>query len=231
MKRVAIIQSNYIPWKGYFDMINSVDEFILLDEVQFTRRDWRNRNRIKTPAGPVWLTIPVRVKGKYFQKISETEVSDPQWAEQHWKTLTANYGRSPHFSAYREVLERCYLECNESHLSLVNRRFLETICKILGIATHIVDSATYGLVEGKTERLVSLCAQAGADVYVSGPAAKAYIEEEIFRQAGITVEYFDYSGYPEYPQSHPPFEHAVTILDLLFHTGSKATEYMKTFRA
>ena len=78
MKRVAIVQSNYIPWKGYFDMINSVDEFILLDEVQFTRRDWRNRNRIKTPAGPVWLTIPVRVKGKYFQKISETEVSDPR---------------------------------------------------------------------------------------------------------------------------------------------------------
>ena len=150
MKKVAIVQSNYIPWKGYFDLINSVDEFILLDEVQFTRRDWRNRNRIKTPAGPVWLTIPVRVKGKYFQKISETEVSDPGWAEHHWKTLTANYGRAPHFSAFCEVLERSYLECNESHLSLINRRFLDAICQILGIGTRIVDSATYGLVEGKT---------------------------------------------------------------------------------
>jgi WbqC-like protein family len=231
VKKVAIVQSNYIPWKGYFDLINSVDEFILLDEVQFTRRDWRNRNRIKTPEGPVWLTIPVRVKGKYFQKISETEVSDPGWAEHHWKTLTANYGRAPHFSAFCEVLERSYLGCNESHLSLINRRFLDAICQILGIGTRIVDSAAYGLVEGKTERLVSLCTQASADVYVSGPAAKAYIEEEIFRQAGITVEYFDYSDYPEYPQSHPPFEHAVTILDLLFHTGSRATEYMKTFHA
>ena len=95
MKRVAIVQSNYIPWKGYFDMINSVDEFILLDEVQFTRRDWRNRNRIKTPAGPVWLTIPVHAKGKYFQKISETEVSDPEWAERHWKTLDGELWAGP----------------------------------------------------------------------------------------------------------------------------------------
>ena len=212
-------------------MINSVDEFVLLDEVQFTRRDWRNRNRIKTPAGPVWLTIPVQAKGKYFQKISETEVSDPEWAERHWKTLVANYGRTPHFSAYRETLERCYLDCTESRLSLINRRFLDTICNILGIATLIVDSAAYSLVEGKTERLVSLCAQAGADVYVSGPAAKAYVEEEIFHAAGIMVEYFDYSDYPEYPQNHPPFDHAVTVLDLLFHTGSKAAEYMKSFRA
>src|SRR5258705_10086159 len=110
-------------------MINSVDEFILLDEVQFTRRDWRNRNRIKTLTGPVWITIPVVAKGKYFQKISETEISDFEWAERHWRTLSANYGKAPYFPMYREMLEQCYVTCKESRLSAINRRFLEAISR------------------------------------------------------------------------------------------------------
>ena len=230
MKRVAIVQSNYIPWKGYFDLINSVDEFILLDEVQFTRRDWRNRNRIKTPDGPTWLTIPVVVKGKYLQKVSETEVSDPDWPRRHWKTLAANYGRAPYFSFFREALEHCYLTCDEMRLSAINRRFLEMICGVLGVKTPLSDSGNYRLVDGKTARLVTLCEQAGANVYISGPAASAYMEEHLFQAAGIAVEYFDYSGYPDYPQSYPPFDHAVSILDLLFHTGPNATQFMKSFR-
>ena len=107
-KRVAIVQSCYIPWKGYFDLINLVDEFILYDDRQYTRRDWRNRNRIKTAQGSQWLTIPVEVKGRYDQRIDETLISDPGWAEKHWKTLTHSYASAPHFDEYREAFEALY---------------------------------------------------------------------------------------------------------------------------
>src|SRR5687767_6951143 len=99
-KKIAILQSTYIPWKGYFDLINQVDEFVLYDDMQYTRRDWRNRNKIKTKKGPEWLTIPVEVKGKYFQKISETVISDETWPEKHWQTILHTYGRSPFFGFY-----------------------------------------------------------------------------------------------------------------------------------
>ncbi len=94
-KSVAIVQSNYVPWKGYFDMVRGVDEFILYDDAQYTRRDWRNRNRIKTPHGTQWLTVPVEVTGKYLQKIRETRISDPNWARRHWQTLKSCYGTAP----------------------------------------------------------------------------------------------------------------------------------------
>lgn len=227
MKRVAIVQSNYIPWKGYFDLIRSVDEFILLDEVQFTKRDWRNRNKIKTPAGAVWLTIPVLVKGRYFQKISETEVSDPEWTADHWRSILAHYSKAPFFPMFRETFEQCYLGSHDVLLSAINRRFIETICAVLGIATPIRDSTEYASHGDKTERLVRLCQSAGANVYISGPAARAYMQEELFCEAGIALEYFDYAGYPKYPQFHPPFDHAVSILDLIFQTGPDAPAFLK----
>src|ERR1041384_7029573 len=101
-KMVAIVQSNYIPWKGYFDMIRGVDEFVLYDDVQYTRRDWRNRNRIKTAQGTQWLTIPVEVKGKYLQAIKETKISDPSWGRTHWRTLCHSYNRAPHFRDFQD---------------------------------------------------------------------------------------------------------------------------------
>src|ERR1700754_2429408 len=97
-KRVAIVQSNYIPWKGYFDLIAAVDEFILYDDMQYTRRDWRNRNQIKTPLGVQWMTVPVQVKGKYYQKIKDTEIDGIDWAEAHWRLLAQNYRRAAHFN-------------------------------------------------------------------------------------------------------------------------------------
>jgi hypothetical protein len=112
-RKAAIVQSSYIPWKGYFDLIRQVDEFILYDDVQYTRRDWRNRNLIKTPHGLSWLTIPVDVKGKYFQSIRETRIADPGWAERHWKTIVHNYSRAPHFDHHRQKLEELYLGCAE----------------------------------------------------------------------------------------------------------------------
>lgn len=228
-KRVAAVQSNYIPWRGYFDLINSVDEFILYDDMQYTIRDWRNRNIIKTSNGPLWLTIPVEVKGKYFQKIKDAVVSDPTWRRKHWATLTHSYSKAAHFSTLKELFADLYSRPEEKLLSQINYRFIRAICEFLGINTTISWSMDYELVGDKTERLANLCKQAGGTHYLSGPAAKSYLEEELFAREGISVSYMDYSGYPEYRQLYPPFEPSVTILDLLFNEGPEAIRYMKTF--
>lgn len=228
-KKVAIVQSNYIPWKGYFDLINLVDEFILFDDMQYTRRDWRNRNKIKTANGARWITIPVEVKGKYFQKINDTVVSDAAWNRKHWNSIVHSYSGSKYFEEYREQFGELYLGCNEKYLSRINHRFLIAICKLLSIETKITWSMDYHLAEGKTERLVDLCKQAGADEYISGPAAKGYIDEEMFKKEGIKLKYMDYSGCPEYIQLYPPFDHAVSIIDLIFNEGHDAPKYMKSF--
>ena len=226
-KSVAIVQSSYIPWKGYFNLIRSVDEFVLYDDQQYTRRDWRNRNRIKTPQGTIWLTIPVNVKGKYHQRIDETTVSDPRWAERHWRTLEHAYGQAPHFEELRAALQPVYLECDEEFLSAINRRFLAAICDLLAIRTSITWSRDYEAEGTKTERLVSVCRAAGATSYLSGPTARAYLDESLFAAAGIEVRFMDYSGYPEYDQLYPPFEHAVSAIDLLVHTGTSAPSYLE----
>jgi hypothetical protein len=231
VKKIAIVQSNYIPWKGYFDLINAVDEFILYDDMQFTRRDWRNRNQIKTPRGLEWLTIPVAVKGRYLQKICETRISDPGWGAAHWSTLQHNYAKAPHFSRYREQLEAAYLGNADLELSKVNHRFISIVCGILGIRTRISWSMDYRpLAEADaTRRLADLCRRAGGTHYLSGPAARDYIDPKVFEAAGVSLAYFDYSGYPEYPQRFGGFEHAVTVLDLIFNAGPEAPRYMKTF--
>jgi hypothetical protein len=228
-KKVGVVQSNYIPWKGYFDLINLSDEFILYDELQYTRRDWRNRNIIKTSKGPTWLTIPVDTKGKYFQKIKDATISDPNWGRSHWATIVHNYSKARYFTRYREVFENLYLNSEERFLSRVNYLFVSTICEILGIKTKISWSMDYNPGTGKTERLVDLSKQAGATEYISGPRAKDYLQEDLFSKAGIALRYIDYSSYPEYNQLSPPFEHKVSIVDLIFNEGPEATKYMKSF--
>lgn len=226
VKRIAIVQSNYIPWKGYFDLIASVDEFILYDDAQYTRRDWRNRNLIKTPSGTKWLSVPVEVKGKYHQSIKETRISG-EWARTHWNALVHNYSRAPHFDEIAAIIEPLYMQREYTFLSDLNATFLASICNYLGITTKISRSSDYELVEGRSERLASLSEQASGSVYVSGPAARDYLEADNFSRRGIAVEWFDYSGYPEYPQLWGPFEHGVTVLDLMFNCGSDCTRYMK----
>ncbi len=226
-KKVAIAQSNYIPWKGYFDLIAAVDEFIIFDDMQYTRRDWRNRNQIKTPQGVQWLTVPVLVKGKYHQKIRETEIEGTDWAAMHWKALAQNYRRAPCFAEIASWLELIYIEQNFTHLSQLNRRFIEDICNYLAIKTVITSSWDYTLEDGKTERLAGLCLQAGGTEYISGPSAKDYVDEKVFSDLGIKLTWFDYDRYPAYPQLWGDFTHGVTILDLLFNCGKDSTRYMR----
>lgn len=219
-RKVAIIQSNYIPWKGYFDIIGQVDEFILYDEAQYTKNDWRNRNRIKTPQGVAWLTIPVRFSGRFGQRICETQVSDPRWRKKHWATLSQSYAKAPFFEMYRAQLEAAYLQREEPMLSGINRAFIELICGLLGIGTRITWLSEYQSAAGRSERLVGLCKAVGGTEYLSGPAARAYLDPQVFEREGIALRYMDYSGYPPYPQLHGDFEHAVSILDLLLQHRS-----------
>lgn len=229
-KKVAILQSNYIPWKGYFDLINMVDEFILYDDMQYTRRDWRNRNIIKTSHGLFWLTIPVLVKGKFLQKIKETEISNPNWNNEHWKTIMLSYTKAPYFLQYKDFFEELYAKCTFKYLSEINYYFLTAICKQLGINTKIKWSDEYILAPGKTERLVDICKQAGATEYLSGPSAKNYIDSTLFEKANIKLTFMEYNNYPEYNQLYPPFEHGVSIVDLILQTGEDAAKYMKSFK-
>jgi len=226
-KSVAIVQSNYIPWKGYFDLVASVDEFVLFDDAQYTRRDWRNRNLIKTAHGPLWLTIPVRVKRRFHQRIRETVVSDAAWNMRHFKTICHSYARAPYFDRYHGFLKELYLGCDERCLSLCNHRFLRAFCDLLSIPATFSWSMDYEQATGRNERLLSICKQAGATEYFSGPAARVYLDESLFAQEGIRVRWMDYSGYPEYPQLHPPFDHHVSVLDLILTMGPEASTYMK----
>jgi WbqC-like protein len=225
LKRLAIMQSNYIPWKGYFDLIGRVDEFVLLDDVQYTKADWRNRNRIKTPNGVKWLTIPVR-KGPRRRRIDEVVVADPGWGARHWSSLCSTYGRAPYFDLYRAAFEPLYLDLTETQLARINRAFLGVVCDLLGIRTPIRRSTEYEPHGVRTERLVDLCRQAGADRYLAVPNSRAYLEEGLFERAGIGIDWMDYSGYREYQQLHGPFEHRVTVLDLLFNVGPDAPQYL-----
>jgi hypothetical protein len=229
-KRVAIIQSNYIPWKGYFDLIAATDEFILYDDAQYTRRDWRNRNQIKTPQGVQWLTVPVRVKGRYHQSIRETEIDGTEWAEQHWTRLRQNYARAPHFARYAPELEALYLHGRHDTLSALNLAMLTWVNRQLGIATRMSSSSDYTLEGDRTDKLLNLCLQAGATEYLSGPAARDYLDESRFAAAQVAVRWFDYPAYPPYAQLWGEFVHGVTVLDVLFHCGPDARRHVVTGR-
>ncbi len=217
---VFITQSNYIPWKGYFDAIRQADVFVLYDDMQYTKGDWRNRNKIKTPNGLQWLTIPVKVKG-LDQRINETPVADQLWRKKHWKTIVQNYRNAPHFEKFSSVFEALY-NGQEEMLSEINHRFIIAINEILGIETRVMQSSELQLRGDRNEKLVNICKDLGASTYLSGPAAKVYLDESQFKTEGIQVSWIDYSGYPEYPQLYGNFEHSVTVLDMIFNLGPES---------
>ena len=229
MKKVAVIQSNYIPWKGYFDIIHDVDQFVFYDDVQYTKNDWRNRNKIKSRQGLHWLTIPVGARNERL--ICEVEMKDLNWPKKHWETIKQSYSKAPYFNAYKDFFEFFYLGSNRTNLSELNQYLVKTIStEFLGIETDFIDSREFQPEGQKLDRLIDLLVKAGANLYISGPTAKSYIQEDAFRNAGIELVFKDYSGYPEYPQQFPPFEHSVSILDLIFNCGPQSPKYIWGWR-
>lgn len=229
MSKVAVLQSSYVPWKGYFDLLHEAELFVFYDDVQYTKNDWRNRNQIKTTEGRLWLTVPV---GAHLQqRICDTVIRDRLWPVKHWKTIQQYYSRATYFERYRDFLAHVYLEREWNNLSALNQYLIITIARdFLGISTRFADSRDYPLSGHKGQRLLSLLEQLGTDLYISGPSAHSYIDEADFAAHGVRVVYKDYTGYPEYRQFYPPFEHHVSILDLLVHTGSEAPYYIWGWR-
>jgi hypothetical protein len=229
--QIAIIQSCYVPWKGFFDLISRCDEYVIFDRAQYVRRHWHNRNRIKTANGVEWLTIPVITKGRYAQPIDEVEI-EKSWAEKHWRALELAYRRAPFFEVLAPTVRGWYERADkEKRLTEVNALFLREISTHLGLCTRIVRDTAYPSQSVKTERLLAIARAAGADCYLSGPSAKAYFDEATFAAASIRVEWMSYDGYPEYPQLHGGFEHAVSVLDLLFNAGPHAPRYLRAHAA
>jgi WbqC-like protein len=219
MSKIAILQSNYIPWKGYFDIIRNVDHFVFLDTAQYTVRDWRNRNQIKTPDGKKWLSVPNN--GTQNMKINEGKIDNSQnWAKDHFCCLERNYCRSPFFAEFRELLQKIYLENSWEYLSDLNQYFIVEISRLLGIETEFHLSTEFILPPGKNEKIISIIHQLDGTDYLSGPAAKTYLDKDLFAINDIKVSWMNYSNYPVYEQPWGEFSHNISILDLLFCVGS-----------
>ena len=229
MKRVAVLQSNYLPWKGYFDIIHDADEFIFYDEVQFTKNDWRNRNILIVNGKPQWITVPVGTNIK--QRIVDVRITDHAWQRKHYMTMRMNYAHAPHFKKFISFFEDAFIGHTWEYLYQLNRYLIENIAQsFLGIRTKFSDSRDYISQGEKNEKLLSLLQSVGTDVYISGPAAKGYIRENDYSNAGIEIIWKDYDGYPVYPQKSEQFTHFVSIVDLLFNVGDDASYYIWGWR-
>jgi len=222
--KTAILQSNYIPWKGVFDMINMVDTFVFLEDVDFTKRDWRTRNKIKSKNGDIWLRVPVK-KSPRGTKIYEIEIDLNGWQEKHYRSITMSYAQSDHFKSYVDLLEHVYVERQWKSLSEMNQFIIKSIAALLNIETVFMNSVSLGS-EGKADdKLIDICKKLGATHYLSGPAAKNYICPNKFMENDIRLEYIVYD-YPEYPQPFGEFDHYVSVLDVLFNCGGQSAEYI-----
>jgi len=231
-KTVAIVQSNYIPWRGYFDIIRSCDLFVIGDTVQYTTRDWRNRNSIKTASGKRWLTIPVRNMPQATTMIDEVQVADPEWVTSHIDIIRQSYRKAAAFNAVSawlfELLESVR---DERSLTCINTRLLVAISERLGITTPIVGSTDLVPRDRQTAidknlRTMEVCRAAGATCYLSGPAARAYLDEALLGANGIDVAWMSYERYRDYPQLWGAFDPNVSIVDLLLNTGDQARDFL-----
>lgn len=226
MTSIAISQSNYLPWRGYFSLINSVDVFVLYDSVQYTRRDWRNRNIIKVPSGTAWISVPVASKGNYNAAISTIKVSDPAWAAKHIRAIELAYARSRYFDSVFPFVAELISSQKSPFLSEINRNILIAVADYIGIDTEIVLLKEYPGHLERSERLAEIAASYGASSYISGPAAKDYLEASYFESRGIEVSWFSYGPFPVYDQLWGDFAENVSVLDLLMNVGNRAKDYI-----
>ena len=231
MKKLVILQSNYIPWKGYFDILHDADMFLFYDEVQFTTRDWRNRNKVYSKQGlSKWLTVPCG--NDRDRRIDEVKINnDLPWNQDHWNAISNAYAKAPHFHEYKDFFQHVYFEMKWEYLSHLNQFLIKHISKeFLGVKTEFASSTEYDSTGKSSDKILSLCKSVGCEEYISGPAAKSYMDEAAFSAEGINVAWKDYSGYPEYSQAREPFENAVSIVDLLMNTGKDAPYYIWGWR-
>jgi hypothetical protein len=229
--KVAISQPAYLPWLGYFDLIDQVDTFVLLDSVQFEKQSWQQRNRIKTPTGLQWLTVPVVFRGRFGQFIHDVQIRDGEFAKKHLRGIELNYRRAPYFEQYFPELQRLLQSFCVATLLELNEALIRWFCQILGITTQIVRSSNLNGKGKRCELLVNLCAFLGADFYLSPVGSAVYLVEEleVFAAAGIEVG-FQHFEHPRYSQLFPPFESHASALDLIFNEGPASVSMLRTGR-
>jgi hypothetical protein len=226
MKRVAIMQPTYLPWIGYFGLMQSVDLFIILDCVQFARRSWQQRNQIKTPNGPLWLSVPVFSKGKQDQLISEVQVDySNDFPSNHLKSLEMNYKKTPYFDSYYSQLSSL-LTSNTCYLSELTIEMVRWFKDVLGIVTPIQLASEYDGQGSKADLLASICKLAGATAYISPPGSKEYLDQsDAFIKQNIPVGYFEFT-HPIYPQRFETFLPYMSTIDLLFNCGKDSLNFI-----
>lgn len=226
--KAVVLQPMYLPWMGYFGMIDQADVFVFYDDVQFTRRSWQRRNKIKVPDGDfTWLTVPV--KKDFGQNINEVKIkSGEDWRDSHWKSIHHSYAGSPYFDKYRNSIESIYKSEWDSLVEL-NTSIIYAVLECLpevGNSTEFIYSSKLSASGAKSDRLVSILTEIGADTYISGPGAKEYLDPQMFNQEGIDV-YWHKFDHPEYSQRHGDFVSHLSVIDLLFHVGDRSEQLIR----
>jgi WbqC-like protein family len=229
--KIAISQPTYLPWSGFFDLIDQVDQFVLLDDAQFVKQSWHQRNRIKSPSGLQWLTVPVVIHGLLGQPICEATIRDHQFWEKHTRAVEVNYGRAPHFDQYYPTLRQILQTgASNGNLANLNIELIQWLAGELVISTPLVRSSTLKLDEKRSAKLVSICKFLGATDYISPRSAEYLLEDrELFQDGGVAVWFQNYK-HPAYEQRFPPFAPYASLLDLLFNHGPVSGEIMRSGR-
>jgi hypothetical protein len=218
MTRIAIHQPEHLPWLGYLDKARKADAFIFLDTVAFKKNYFENRNRIRTPQGWAWVTVPVLLKGRFGQAFLEVEINNQaRWAEVYYRTLLQNYSRAPFWKTYGPVLEELLLRPWEKLVDL-NLALIDLVWRAFGITTPTRRASTLGVTGKKSGLLLDICRRTGATVYLSGPSGKDYLEQSLFTDAGIGIEFHEFH-HPKYPQRFPTFVPGMASIDLLLNEG------------
>lgn len=229
--KVAIAQPTYLPWLGYFDLMDQVDAFVLLDSVQFEKQSWQQRNRIKTPIGLQWLTVPVGFHNRFGHQIRNIEIRDDEFARKHLRTIEVNYHRSPFFDPYFQELTKILLSYSSGRLVDLNARLIRWFCELLNIQTPILYSSAMNQDGRRSELLVNLCKALSADSYVSPLGSATYLlrDLESFRGIGIEITFQHYE-HPVYRQHFPPFCPYASVVDLLLNEGPRSAQIIRQGR-
>ena len=222
---LSIHQPQYLPWLGYFDKIDKCEIFVFLDNVQFKKNEWQNRNRIKTAAGNQWLTVPIL--HKFPQRIDDVKINNSvPWGRKHFNALSTNYSKAPFFDEYMPFFQETYFREWERLID-INIHTIMFITKAMGLSDkRFVKASDFNLQEGNTERLVDICKKMGGDVYLSGKDGAKYLDLSLFEKENIDVIFQDYS-HPCYSQLFSEFESNLSIIDLLFNCGPKSLSILR----
>lgn len=226
-QKAAIMQPTFLPWCGYFALMASVDLFIFLDDVQFDKRSWQQRNRIKTPNGIVWLTVPVMTKGLRGQTIAEARIQpDAKFPDAMWRTIEMTFAKAPFANRYLPELHDIMTE-HTGQICDLNIAIITWMAREFGVSTPTARASATPVSARKADRLVALCRAHGVQEYLSPPGSRAYLEDsDAFAEAGLSLAYFDYT-HPEHAQLHGPFEPYMSALDLLVNEGPRAGDIVR----